>query len=89
MGLRPELKDTQLMTGGWAVSLEEGVELLHEYREAANTGVVEDVNLRRVTPALFVDLGENIDDVYVQTLSPHELSLFNDHSRRSCTYLAP
>ena len=38
---------------------------------------------------LFVEIGENIDDVYVKTFSPDELSLFNDDSRRSYTYIAP
>lgn len=28
--------------------------------------------------ALFVDTGDNIDDVYMQILSSHELSLFKD-----------
>ena len=78
----------QQLADGRPVSLEEGTELLNKEREAANTGVVEGDYLRRVTMDLFVKIGENIDDVYVKPFSHDELSLFNDDSHRSYTYIA-
>ena len=83
------LKVMQQLADGRAVSLEERMELFNKEREAANTGVVEGDYLRRITMDLFVEIGENIDDVYVKTFSPDKLSLFNDDSRRSYTYIVP